>query len=106
MKKRKSEKKFLSILLSLSLISTILISNFPASFVYAKNNIFIGIDDVEVEENTPFDLMKGVSAQNQNGEKLQVSISSVLYENNETAQYDNFNTLSVGSAWNNIHSKL
>ncbi|MGO4993324.1 DUF7601 domain-containing protein [Clostridium perfringens] len=98
MKKRKSEKKFLSILLSLSLISTILISNFPASFVYAKNNIFIGIDDVEVEENTPFDLMKGVSAQNQNGEKLQVSISSVLYENNETAQYDNFNTLSVGSA--------
>ena len=92
MKKGKFKKKFVSIMLLIFLIVS-----FTTPPVYAQSNIFIGVDNVEVAEHTTFDLLKGVYAQNEKGEKLRVSVASILCDNKKIDQNDNSDTLLIGS---------
>lgn len=80
------------------LVFSVLISNLFSIAIYAKNDIFIGIEDITIEENTMFDLLEGVVAQDQSGTKLNVSISNVRCEDDPTFLYDNSNFLNVGRA--------
>ncbi|WP_461811144.1 DUF7601 domain-containing protein [Faecalimonas sp.] len=80
------------------LIFSVLISNLFSVSIYAENDIFIGVEDTTIEENTMFDLLKGVVAQDQSGIKLNVSVSNVRCENDPTFLYDNSNLLNVGRA--------
>lgn len=94
MKKRNKRKNFLSSAFSVSLIFVLLVSIFPF-FVYAENNVFIGIEYIEAKENETIDLLQGVSARGDDGEELQVKISNIVCENNELYLYDGTNTLTV-----------
>lgn len=106
MKKKTGTKRNFNFLLSLSLILSILFSYLyiPSKPVYAENSRFIGVDDdIEVEENEQVNLLENVSAFNKKDEKLQVSVSNVTSENDETYQYDNSNVITVGKAGTIYH---
>ncbi|WP_461815906.1 DUF7601 domain-containing protein [Faecalimonas sp.] len=78
------------------LFFSILISNLLSISIYAENDIFIGAEDTTIAENTMFDLLEGVMAQDPSGQKLSVSVSNVRCENDPTFLYDGSNFLNVG----------
>lgn len=80
------------------LVFSILISNLFSISIHAENDIFIGVEDTTIEENTMFDLLEGVIAQDPSGMKLNVSVSNVRCENDPTFLYDGSNLLNVGRA--------
>lgn len=66
------------------LVFAILFSLILPVFVYAENNGFSGVTDIEVEENKSFDLLQGVSALDANGAEMFVTVNSVSSNTGET----------------------
>lgn len=102
MKDRKNvfQKKGFRMTISMLLVLTTVFSLIPSIPVYAEPVGFSGTENIEVTENTEFDLLNGVSATGQNGEKLQVQIAGVTCDNDPAYQYDGSTVLKVGQAGN------
>lgn len=86
--------------ISMLLVLTTVFSLIPSIPVYAEPVGFSGTENIEVTESTEFDLLNGVSATGQNGEKLQVQIAGVTCDNDPAYQYDGSTVLKVGQAGN------
>lgn len=97
--KRKLGFRFVCFLL---LVFAMLGTSLPAFAMYAKPIPFNGIEDVEVEENSQFNLLENVSAKDENG-PLQITITKVTCETDDIYVYDNSNILQIGSAGSVYH---
>lgn len=84
--------------ISLSLILCMLVTSFPSYAMVTTESNFIGLEDVEVEEGTQFDLLEHVSAYGLDHENLEIAVTAVTCQTDETFVYDNSNILTVGAA--------
>ncbi|MDO4444892.1 MAG: hypothetical protein Q4C97_05070 [Bacillota bacterium] len=98
MKKKKQRKLNIRLFTSISLILCILFSSFPVYVISAETEHFIGINDIEIEENTQFSLLEGVSAYDADNANLEVTVASVVCQTDSAFVYDNSNVLTVGTA--------
>lgn len=98
MKKKILNKSNFSFYVSILLILSIVLSYMPIVSLYAQETPFLGINDVEVEENIEFNLLENVSAHCSDGEELQVVVSNVVCETDNSYKYDGSNTLVIGKA--------
>ncbi|MCR0155791.1 SHIRT domain-containing protein [[Clostridium] innocuum] len=83
----------------LAFVMTILMvfSSMPNIQVFAENEIFHGIDDVEIVEGETLDLLKDVHAENSSGESLNVEVKTVTSDDEEFI-YDSSGQLVAGKA--------
>ena len=95
--KPKQYKKIISSVLSFLLIITMVLS-FSSSYVFAEQDIFIGTEPLEAEENQVIDLLQGVTATSPTGENLKVIVHNVICETDENYQYDDSGILKAGKA--------
>lgn len=98
MKIRKPGKSWLRFGISFALILCMMCSSFPVYPVFAGAGGFQGLEDMEVEENTQFNLLENVSAYSENDEMLEVTVTSVVCLTDPSFVYDNSNILAVGEA--------
>lgn len=96
MNKKKKKTQF-CILFLLTLLS-ILFFSIPTLSLHAETNLFTGVDNIEVEENSQFNLLQGVSAQTIDGTSLDVTVSNIICKTDNTYQYDGKNTINIGEA--------
>lgn len=78
MKKTVSAEKLLKSIVPLVLVVTLLFSSAYPISVHADTPVFSGMEDAEVEENQPFDLLSGVSAVSTDGAALPVTVNQVI----------------------------
>lgn len=84
--------------ISLSLILCMLVTSFPSYAMVPIEGDFVGLEDVEVEEGTQFDLLEHVSAYGLDHENLEIAVTAVTCQTDDTFVYDNSNILTVGTA--------
>lgn len=96
MDKHLSVKNVAKHIMAFLLVFTILFSNVLPTLVHAENYIFSGTDDIEVEENSLFDLLEGVSALNADGKELWVTIKDISCNTDFT--YEDQTEITIGPA--------
>lgn len=94
--KKLSDKKVFKSILSLLLITTIILSFLLPISVYATDTVFTGVTDSEVLEYQEFDLMEGVSAFNDSGEELQITVNEIICSTGEPQETSDI--INVGPA--------
>lgn len=94
MEKKVSANKFLTSMVSFLLVVTILFSSAMPFFAYSDDSVFLGINDIKVEENSQFNLLEGVSAMDTYGNKLEVKINNVTSNTDET--YNGETVINIG----------
>ena len=87
------KKKILAFVMAILMV----FSSMPDIQVTAENEIFHGIDDIEMAEGEVLDLLKDVYAENSSGESLKVEVKNVTSED-EGYSYDSSGQLVVGKA--------
>lgn len=96
MQKHRAGKRFLKAAVCLLLTITVLFTTAYPLLTFAEDTRFSGIEEREVEENQPFDLLQGVTAVGDDGAQLPVRVKRVTSSTGES--YDNVTLLSVGAA--------
>lgn len=94
MEKKVSANKFLTSMVSFLLVVTILFSSAMPFFAYSDDSVFLGINDIKIEENSQFNLLEGVSATDTNGNELVVKINDVTSNSDET--YNGETVINIG----------
>lgn len=97
--KRKLGFRFVCVFL---LVFAMLVTSLPAFAIDAKPIPFNGIEDVEIAENSQFNLLENVSAKDENG-LLEVAVTKVTCETDDSFVYDNSGVLQVGTAGSVYH---
>lgn len=84
------------------LVFAMLVTSLPAFAIDVKPIPFNGIEDVEIAENSQFNLLENVSAKDENG-LLEVAVTKVTCETDDSFVYDNSGVLQVGTAGSVYH---
>ena len=77
MSKKLSAKKVFKSSLIFTLVFMITFSSFLSIPVYAKSDVFSGVENAKAEENQTFDLLENVFAEGSNGKQLTVKVKNV-----------------------------